>query len=79
MRLLPVESKMLAMIGYNKDTEVLVTQFNHGSGLYKYRDVPEGVFVSVITAESQGVAFDQLVKRGGYHFEKIGPEDVLTL
>lgn len=78
MRLIPVQSSMLAMVGYNSSTETLVAQFNKDGKIYRYKGVPEGVFVSVITAESQGQAFDQFIKRGGYFFEQIGPEDVIT-
>lgn len=79
MRMLPVESSMLAMVGYNKSSENLIAQFQKDGALFLYKGVPEGVFVSVVTAESQGQAFDQFVKKGGFVYERIGPEDVLTL
>lgn len=79
MRLIPVQSSMLAALGYNPGTEILVAQFQNGGKLFRYNGVPEGVFVSVITAESQGVAFDQFVKRGGYFYAQATPEEVNAL
>lgn len=79
MRLIPVVSSMLAALGYNADREILVAQFNKDGSYYQYNGVPEGVFVSVITAESQGLAFDQFVKRGGYFFKRVTPEEVNAL
>lgn len=57
----------------------MVAQFQHGGALYKYEGVPIEVFVAVITADSQGSAFDKLVKKGAYPFTRITAEDVDAL
>lgn len=79
MRLIPVTSSMLAALGYNTGREILVAQFHKNGKFFRYDGVPENVFVSVITAESQGVAFDQFVKRGGYMYQEVTVKDVDVL
>lgn len=76
MRLLPTQSSQLAGLAYNQETEELYAQFQNGV-FYKYEGVPEKVFVDVMLAESQGSAFTEKVKNGGFPFEKV--EDVEEL
>lgn len=79
MRLIPLVSSMLAGIGYNPDSENLVAQFQNGGKLFKYSGVPAGVFVSVITAESQGAAFTKFIKKAAYPFQQITADELDVL
>ncbi len=80
MRLMPiVKSSLLATLGYNPDTEIVVAQFNSGP-VYRYDGVPAGVFVSVITnSESQGKAFNEFIKGRDYAYEEISLEEAKGL
>lgn len=53
MQLDPVESSMLAAIGYDPDLKALVVLFNSGKA-YQYRDVPPEVYQGLVTASSKG-------------------------
>jgi hypothetical protein len=53
MRLEPVESSMLAAVGYDADIKALVVLFNSGKA-YQYLDVPPEVFDGLTTARSKG-------------------------
>ena len=75
----PVKSSMLSTVGYNQETETLIVQFQNGD-FYRYNGVPEGVFVGVLTnQESQGQAFNALVKNADFPFEKIDAEAAALL
>lgn len=53
MQLDPVESSMLAAIGYDPDLKALVVLYNSGKA-YQYQGVPEDVFQGLINASSKG-------------------------
>jgi hypothetical protein len=53
MILYPVESTMLASVGYDAKMEALVVLFNTGRA-YIYRKVPFQVYMELISAESKG-------------------------
>lgn len=53
MILYPVESSMLAAVGYDAKAEKLVVLFNSGKA-YTYRNVPLKVYLGLISAESKG-------------------------
>jgi hypothetical protein len=53
MRLDPVESSMLAAVGYDASLKALVVLFNSGKA-YQYLDVPPEVFDGLTTARSKG-------------------------
>lgn len=79
MRLVPVQSSMLASLGYDQTTETMVVQFQNGS-LYRYDGVPSGTFIAVITdKESQGKSFNRLIKNRAFPYERVEPDEVAGL
>jgi hypothetical protein len=53
MQLTPVESSMIAAIGYDADTQTLEVLFNSGKR-YQYYDVPPEEYEGLMAAESKG-------------------------
>lgn len=53
MRLDPVESSMLAAVGYDDNLQALVVLFNSGRA-YQYLNVPPEVFQGLTQAQSKG-------------------------
>lgn len=62
MRRVPVESSVIAEIGY--EDEVMEVRFNNG-GVYRYFNVPPQVCLDFLKADSKGRFFNQEV-RGEY-------------
>lgn len=56
MNMQPVNSSMIAAIGYDADTKTLAVEFVKG-GTYEYEDVPEEEWEAFSTAESVGKYF----------------------
>lgn len=73
-------STLLASIGYTPKTEVFVAQFHKNGKFFAYSGVPASVFVEVITdPESQGKAFNRLIKQVGYPYFEATAEEVEAL
>ena len=53
MRLRPVESEMLRLVGYDEKQRVLEVVFNTGDR-YRYLDVPASAYEALMEAESIG-------------------------
>lgn len=53
MDLFPVDSTMLASVGYDSKARLLVVLYNSGKA-YEYLDVPQEVYQNLIKAESIG-------------------------
>ncbi|MBE0699135.1 MAG: KTSC domain-containing protein, partial [Anaerolineaceae bacterium] len=53
MRLNPVESSMLAAVGYDVNYKALVVLFNSGKA-YQYLEVPPEIFDGLTAARSKG-------------------------
>lgn len=53
MRLDPVESSMLAAVGYDPNLQALVVLFNSGKA-YQYLEVPEETYQGLLEARSKG-------------------------
>ncbi len=53
MQLDPVESSMLAAIGYDENLQALVVLYNSGKA-YQYRQVPVEIFQGLLAARSKG-------------------------
>jgi hypothetical protein len=47
--------------------------------MYQYFTVPEGLFEELKTAESIGKYVDRYVKKGGYLYKEIKPNESLKL
>lgn len=68
----PISSSQITAIGWNPDTQRLVAQF--GESFYEYDGVPARTAAIIMFSESHGIAFDQLVKKGGYPYRRITRE-----
>ncbi len=75
IHLKPVVSSNIATIGFDKEKNRLCIQFQNGK-CYEYTGVPPETFVDLITAESTGKAFAQLIRNKGYGDKEIKLEDV---
>lgn len=76
-KLVPVNSSMFQAMSWDIATKKLVVQFPGGEVgvFYAYQEVPAQVVAAVMFADSSGTAFDELVKKGGFKYEKITPEE----
>jgi hypothetical protein len=66
MQLVPIESSMLAAVGYERETRTLVVLFTTGKA-YEYYDVPEQVYQSLMAAESKGKYMNEMII--GHYFD----------
>lgn len=76
MRLIPLQSSQIIGLAFSPegdDKGKLYVQFNNGNW-YVYDDVPALKVMQVILAESQGTAFDRLIKRGNYAYKRLDGE-----
>jgi len=67
----PVESSSIRSIGYDPMSKMMEVEFNKGA-VYVYEDVPEDVYHTLMTSESIGRAFSELIKSAGYTYELKG-------
>lgn len=56
-----VESSMLRSVGYDRDTQTLEVEFQHG-GIYHYFDVEEDTYKELLEAESIGHYFNECIR-----------------
>jgi hypothetical protein len=68
---IPVSSTDLASVGYDEATSVLEVEFQK-AGVYQYFAVPGDVYEQLMAASSKGTYFNQVVKKGGYAYARIG-------
>jgi len=66
----PVRSRDLALIGYDRSTSILEIVFRAG-GVYRYQEVPETVYQSLMAAPSHGTYFQKHI-RSQYAYAKVG-------
>lgn len=65
-----VTSSNIASIGYDADQMILEVEFVNGT-IYQYFDVPESLYVGIMSADSHGKYLNEYIKRGGYRYERI--------
>lgn len=70
MERIVVVSSNVAEVGYDSATEILEVAFVSG-GVYQYFDVPDAVYVGLISAPSVGRYFDAYVKKAGYRYRRL--------
>lgn len=68
----PVESSVLASAGYDAQRRLLELEF-HSGAIYRYLDVPEDIFRSLIAAESKGQFFSASI-RNKFRSERVKPK-----
>lgn len=64
-----VNSSAIRSAGYDAHNHVLEVEFTSG-GVYRYHNVPEAEFRSMMSAPSVGGFFHQRIKKGPYRFEQ---------
>lgn len=64
-----VDSSQIASIGYDIESKTLEIEFKSG-GVYDYHDVPQHVYMGIMSAGSHGKYFYAEIK-GKYGFEKV--------
>lgn len=70
MRLDPVESSMVAAVGYDSELEALVVLFNSGKA-YQYLGVPAEVYQGLTEARSKGrYILDHIIDHYPYNLFK---------
>ncbi|MFA6601026.1 MAG: KTSC domain-containing protein [Candidatus Omnitrophota bacterium] len=69
MERIAVESREIAVVGYAEETSTLEVTFRRG-GVYRYREVPSGVYRQLMEAPSLGTFFAQQIK-DRYPYEKV--------
>ena len=72
MRREPVDSEAIRSIGYDLGRQVLEVEF-HGGAVYRYFDVPDGVYVELMQAASLGEAFAHRVRNAGFEYRQVRP------
>lgn len=65
----PVNSTNVKSVGYELSSNLLEIEF-HGGRVYRYSNVPEGVYMSLMSAKSIGSFFHQHIK-GNYLFVQV--------
>ena len=65
----PVASTSIRSVGYDDEADVLEIEFQSG-GVYRYEEVPRGVYDDLLRAESHGRYFHDHV-RGEYGYRRI--------
>jgi KTSC domain len=68
--MIPVESSLIAAVGYDPFTHTLTVEFKRG-GKYLYRGVSPEVYDDFMAAESIGKFFLSKIK-GSFDWEKLG-------
>lgn len=56
-----VQSRDLAIVGYDNDQALLEVTFRNG-GVYEYLDVPVEIYEQLMNASSHGIYFNQNIK-----------------
>lgn len=80
MQRTPLKSRAVLSAGYDVESRVLELEFHNGR-VYRYRDVPEGVYQFLLRTESKGGYVNRMIQ-DRYAYEEVGgdaPEqDVLA-
>lgn len=69
MNRVPVESSMMATIGYDHATAILEVEFHNGS-VYAYVEVPPELYAELTETESKGQFFNTHV-RAAFRFQRV--------
>lgn len=81
MQRTPLRSRALVSAGYDPETQLLELEFHNGR-VYRYRDVPPGVYQFLLRTPSKGGFVNRMIE-GQYPYEEVaedGPEpDVAAL
>ena len=64
-----LRSRDIAIVGYDSESGTLEIAFRRG-GVYRYSEVPEGVYTDLMMAPSHGIFFERKI-RGFFPYTKI--------
>lgn len=70
--MIEVESSMIHSAGYDEKEMSMYVRFKTTDDVYKYKEVPSGIFTKFMAAPSKGQFLNQFVVKAGYEYEKIG-------
>ncbi|MGD1842320.1 MAG: KTSC domain-containing protein [Thermonemataceae bacterium] len=70
MKRTPVNSTMVASLGYDEATQTLEVEFVSNAEIYQYKAVPKEVFLDLLSAPSKGKYMRQRIM-DHYETEKI--------
>lgn len=65
----PVDSSALVSVGYDRDNLLLETELM-GGAVYQYFDVPESVYLELMSAASLGVFYNKNI-RNNYRYAQL--------
>ena len=68
---IPVSSTNLASVGYDEESSVLEVEFRE-AGIYQYFGVPAQVYAELMASSSKGSCFNQVIKKAGYSYTRVG-------
>lgn len=71
MQRTPLRSRAVLSAGYDAATQTLELEFHNGR-IYRYRDVPEGVYQFLLRTESKGGYVNRMIQ-DRYAFEEVTP------
>jgi hypothetical protein len=56
-----ISSGSLSSVGYDSAKKILEAEFHNG-GIYRYSNVPKGVYLSLLAADSKGAYFNRRIR-----------------
>jgi len=65
-----VKSEVLRSVGYDPDGRTLEIEFASGA-VYRYFDVPEDLYLDLMTAPSHGEFFGRRIRDAGFDYEQV--------
>jgi hypothetical protein len=72
MQRTPLKSRAVISAGYDAARRELEIEFHNGR-IYRYREVPEGVYQFLLRTESKGGYVNRMIQ-DRYAYEQVGPD-----
>ena len=67
----PIDSSVIASMGYAPASRILELEFRETGQVYRYLDVPLEEHVAFLAAESKGTYLNRVFKPRGYRYIRI--------
>lgn len=67
----PIDSEVIASIGYDAAWHVLEIEYRHTDEIYEYFDVPVEEYTAFRNAESKGAYLNTVFKPRGYRYVRV--------
>jgi len=68
---LPIDSSVIAAMGYDPASAVLEIEFRTSGYVYRYFGVPAGEYRAFLEASSKGAYLDEHFKKAGYRYKRL--------